>query len=480
MIKRMAEENPEGVVAKAYKFAEKKHAKQKRRTGEPYFIHCLATATQLAKWGMDEETIAAGLLHDVLEDTETTKEEMEKEFGEKITELVLGVSKIGRVKYRGEEAQAELLRKMMLSLTSDVRTVLVKLADRLHNMKTLGALPAQKQKRIALETAEIYAPLAYRLGMRELSGELEDLAFPYIDPRNYEMILELVKKYYGRREKYLEKVKPIIEDGLKNGGIGEFEISFRAKRYYSLYKKLKRNEMNIENIYDLIAFRIIVPTVEKCYAALGIIHSLWPPVPGRIKDYIATPKPNGYKSLHTTVFCLDGIITEFQVRTREMHEEAEEGIAAHWIYKREGKISGEKFKNLENLSRETEWVKNMQKWKENFKDASGFINAIKSDFFKERIYAITPKGEVIDLPSQATPIDFAYKVHSLLGHETTGAKVNGKIVPLNTELNSGDIVEILRQKGKKPSEDWIGFVKTQSAKDHIKYMLNKKKGKKNF
>lgn len=467
------------MVAKAYAFAEKKHAGQKRKTGEPYFNHPIAAATQLLKWGLDEETIAAGLLHDVLEDTETTPEEIEKEFGEKITAIVKGVSKIGKIKYRGKEAQAELLRKMMLSLSDDVRTVFVKLADRLHNMKTLGALPVQKQKRIALETAEIYAPLAYRLGMRELSGELEDLAFPFIDPRNHEMILKLVEKYYGKRERYLLKVKPIIEEALFRGGINEYEISFRAKKYYSLFKKLKKYGMEIENIYDLVAFRIIAPTLEKCYTTLGIIHSLWPPVPGRIKDYIANPKPNGYRSLHTTVFCLDGKITEFQIRTKEMHEEAENGIAAHWIYKRAGEFNKIKYKNLSQLSKEAEWVRKTEKQKTDFKSAEGFINALKVDFFKDRIYAITPKGEVIDLPAKATPVDFAYKVHSLLGHETVGARVNGKITPLNFKLNSGDIVEILRQKGKKPSKDWLGFVATESAKDHIKNYLNKKERIKN-
>ena len=460
-------------MAKAYRFAEEKHREKKRKTGEPYFNHCLATATQLAKWGLDEETIVAGLLHDVLEDTETEPEEMRREFGEKITKLVEGVSKIGKVKYRGEEAQAELLRKMILSLTGDVRTVMIKMADRLHNMKTLSALPPTKQKRIALETAEIYAPLAYRLGMKQLSGDFQDLAFPFIEPRAYENVLELVEKHYGRRERYLEKVKPIIEEALALNEITDFEINFRAKRYYSLYKKLKKYNMEIENIYDLVAFRIIVPNIENCYATLGIIHSLWPPLAGRIKDYIAAPKPNGYQSLHTTVFCLDGKMTEFQIRTREMHEEAENGIAAHWIYKRGEKENG-RFKSLDQFAKEAEWVKKVRSWQE-AEGAEEFIRAAKVDFFKERIYAITPKGEVIDLPEGATPIDFAYKVHSLLGHESTGARVNGKITPLNSELNSGDIVEILRQKGKKPSPDWLNFVVTEGAKDKIRQEMNRKR-----
>jgi len=472
MIKSFIKENPEGVVAKAYEFAKKAHNGQKRLTGEPYFNHLIATAEQLIKWKLDDICIAAGLLHDVLEDIKVSKEELLKNFGEEVLFLVEGVSKLGKVKFRGVETQVENLRKMILALSQDIRVVLIKLADRLHNMKTLSALPIRKQKRIALETAEIYAPLAYRLGMQNLSGELEDLAFPFIYPEDHRKLLEEVKDKFEEREKYLRKVQLVTEEALEKNNIKPKEINFRAKRYFSLYKKIKRDKKELSQVYDLVAFRIIVKTIEECYATLGVIHSFWPPLPGRIKDYIAMPKPNGYRSLHTTVFCLNGKITEFQIRTEEMHEEAENGIAAHWIYKSLDK------KDVLNSMREMEWIKQLKEWHNKISAPADFIKDLKIEFFKDRIFAITPKGEVKDLPAGATPVDFAYQIHSKIGDEAVGAKVNGKIVPLNYVLSSGDLVEILKQKGKKPSPDWLEFVKTNMAREHIR-QATKRKGLKN-
>jgi len=469
MLKKVIQNNPQGIVFRALEFTKKTHVGQTRKTGEPYYIHLEAVAETLLEWNMDEACIVAGLLHDVLEDTETTYEMLKKEFSIEVADLVNQVTKFGIVKYRGVEAQAELLRKMMLSLAKDVRVVLIKFADRLHNMKTLGALPPQKQKRIALETAEIYAPLAYRLGMHRLSGTFEDLAFPFIQPKEYKKLLKAVGQKYGEREAYLERVKPVLYEALAKNNIEAVDITFRAKRLFSLYKKLYKYDMDLDRIYDLVAFRIVVKNIEDCYAVLGIVHSLWKPLPGRIKDYIAMAKPNGYQSLHTTVFCLDNKITEFQIRTDNMHTQAENGIAAHWLYK----TQPNRRQDINELIKESEWVSRVKEFNENEK-AENFIEILKTDSFLNRIYVVTPQGEVRDLPYGSTPIDFAYRIHSDLGNEAVRARVNGKIVPLNYCLESGDIVEIMRQKGKLPSEDWLLFIKTHSAKDHIRQTLNKK------
>ena len=462
-------EDEVNLLRRAFDFSQKAHANQKRKSGEPYFNHAYETALKLAEWRLDTATIAAGLLHDVLEDAGINLDELKKEFGEEIAFLVDGVTKLGRLKYRGIEKQAENLRKMILALGEDLRVVFIKLADRLHNMKTLSALPIQKQKRIALETSEIYASLAYRLGMTNLAGELEDLAFPYLYPQEHQWLIENVKESYEERQSYLEKVKPIIEKSLKEHGIEPIKIDFRAKRYSSLYKKLLRYDMNLEQIYDLVALRIIVRTVEECYAALGIIHQLWPPLPGRIKDYIALPKPNGYRSLHTTVFCLENKPTEIQIRTLEMHEEAENGIAAHWAYEqKKGTKDYLEEKPIFADKKELIWVQQLKNWQKEFSNPEEFIQSLKIDFFKDRIFAITPKGEVIDLPAGATPVDFAYAIHTDIGDSCVGAKVNNKIVPLDYQLQSGDLVEILTQKSKKPSESWLKFVKTSHARKKIK------------
>jgi GTP pyrophosphokinase len=471
---------PNGVIAKAYEFAKRAHSGQKRKSGEPYFNHALATGEMLVRWKLDEATVAAGLLHDTVEDTPVTSEDLKKNFGEEVAFLVDGVTKLGRIKYRGAEVQVENLRKLVLTISQDLRVVFIKLADRLHNMRTLDALPPQKQKRIALETSEIYATLAYRLGMHNVAGQLRDLAFPYLHPQEFKWIKENVAERFERRLTYLKKIRPSVEEILRHAGIKPANIDFRAKRYSSLYNKLLRHNMDLDKIYDLVAMRIIVDTVEDCYAALGAIHQNWPPLPGRIKDYIAMPKPNGYRSLHTTVIGPEKRIVEFQIRTNDMHQENEIGIAAHWLYE-QSKRRAKQRKTLspQKLAEEIRWVQQLRNWQEKFRAAGEnpeqLLQSMKVDFFQNRIFAMTPRGDVIDLPEGATPVDFAYQIHSEVGDSCVGAKVNRQFVPLDYELHSGDLVEILMQKNKKPSEDWLKFVKTASAREHIKDALKKKR-----
>ena len=479
--KRNLPQEEELLLKKAYAFAQKSHTGQKRGTGEDYFIHPYETAMKLAEWNLDTQTIASGLLHDTVEDTAASSDDIKNNFGEEVAFIVEGVTKLGKLKYRGasdenkkEKLMAENLRKMILAISQDLRVVFVKLADRLHNMKTLDGVSPLKRKRIALETSDIYAPLAYRLGMQSVSGEMEDLAFPYLHPVEYRWIVSNIKEQYDQRVKYLEQVKPIMEEALKKNNIVPIKIDYRAKRISSLYKKLVKADMNLEQIYDLVAFRIIVRSVEECYASLGIVHQLWPPLPGRIKDYIALPKPNGYKSLHTTVFCLDKRITEFQIRTLEMHNEAENGIAAHWAYT-QAKTTRDYLENKAIFADKSEikWVQQLKSWQQEFTNSQEFLQSLKVDFFQDRVFAITPEGEVIDLPSGSTPVDFAYNIHTKIGDQCIGAKINGKIVSLNRQIQSGDLVEILTQKSKKPSESWLEFVKTGIAKRRIRASLKK-------
>ena len=454
------------LVSRAFAFAQNAHSAQKRKNGEPYFVHVYATALTVARWGLDSTTVAAGLLHDTVEDTSASLDDLKKEFGDEVAFLVDGVTKVSRIKYRGNEAQVETLKKMVLALSEDVRVVFIKLADRLHNMQTLRFLPPEKQNRIALETAEIYAPLAYRMGLGAVSGDLADLAFPYLNPEGYKLVTNLAKDYLKNTETYIAKVKKVIEDEFAARKIQVERIDSRAKRINSLYKKMQRYDMDIGQIHDLIALRIIVPNVEDCYAALGIIHALWPPLPGRIKDYIAMPKPNGYRSLHTTVACLDGRPTEFQIRTPEMDAHNEFGIAAHWAYSEaKGDINK---RPVFAESRELDWINQLKQWQDNLDDPDEFIESLKIDFFKNRIFAITPRGEAIDLPAGATPIDFAYAIHGDIGDHCVGAKVNSRMVPLNCELRSGDMVEILTQKNRKPNAAWLEFVKTRHARHRIR------------
>jgi len=493
------------LIKKAFYFAQEAHEGQKRISGEDYIYHPLHVAKTLAEMKLDSKTIAAGLLHDVVDDTEKTLEDIEENFGKEIAFLVNGVSKLGKLRYPKEgweikplkerkessiDFKAENLRRMFFAMAEDIRVVLIKLADRLHNMETLSVLPEKKQKRIALETLEIFAPLANRLGMGEIKGKLEDLAFFYLYPKEYKWLIENVKERYEERKKYLEEVKPFLINILKKEKIKPLDVQARPKNYWSLYQKLLKHEMNFERIYDLIALRVILKDVKSCYQALGIIHKYWRPLAGRIKDYIAFPKPNGYQALHTTVICAEGKIVEIQLKTKKMHEEAEYGIAAHWAFK-EGvdlRVHHKKFKwvfqlkdwrrKILKLKKEREekkernlkidWVKELQEWQKEVSESEEFLNGLKIDFFKNRIFVLTPKGDVIDLPEGATPVDFAYHIHTEIGHHCKGAKVNGKIVPLSQPLHNGEIVEILVDKNKTPSRDWLEFVKTNLAKSRIK------------
>ncbi len=471
------------LVRRAYDFAAHAHQGQKRKSGEDYISHPLATASRLAELNLDASTIAAALLHDVCEDTKFNTEDIKKDFGDEIAFLVEGVTKLDKIRYRGTERSAESLRKMFLAIGEDVRIVLLKLVDRLHNMETLKFLPPEKQKRIALETLEIYAPLAYRLGIKELSGTLEDLAFPYVYPQEYEWLLKSTKETYQHWEKYVQKIKPIIAEELVSEKIPFLDIHARAKHYYSLYKKLLKFDMEISKITDIVALRIIVPTIEDCYATLGIIHKKWRPLPGKIKDYIALPKPNGYKSLHTTVFGPEERVIEIQMRTPEMHQEAERGIAAHWAYsefkRRDTKGYGEHKISFMN-QKQFAWIQQLGEWQKEFEKPDEFLESLKIDFFRNRIFVLTPKGDVFDLPEGATPVDFAYHVHTDVGNATTGARVNGKMVALNYQLKNGDIVEVMTQRGKKPSSDWLKFVKSAQARKRISSFVKKTREEKVF
>jgi GTP pyrophosphokinase len=469
--------NPTGLIARAYVFAKQAHDGQKRKTGEPYFTHAVATGETLLLWRLDEETVAAGILHDTVEDTEVTLETIRQMFGERVAFLVDGVTKLGQIKYRGAEAQSENMRKLIMAITKDLRVIFIKLADRLHNMNTLEALPTAKQRRIALETDEIYALLAYRLGMKNVSGELHDIAFHYLEPEKEAWVKKLIAEKYEERLSYVTAAQPLIEGELKKQNLTPVAIEFRAKRYSSLYRKLERHNMDIESIFDLVAMRIIMETAEQCYGVLGVIHSLWPPLPGRIKDYIAVPKQNGYRSLHTTVRGPESKVLEIQIRTKEMHEEDEYGIPAHIFYKEKPRRKHEKI-ILKNPDYDFWWIKRLREWQEKYggsSDPESLLHAMKVDLFKNRIFVITPRGDAIELPAGATPVDFAYEIHGNLGDSCVAAKVNSRFVALDSELHSGDFVEILTQKNKKPSEDWLKFVKTAKSRDQIKAALKSKK-----
>ncbi len=468
------------LISKACFFAQERYQGLVRHSGQTYFNHCLEIALDLAKMKLDSASVTTAILHETLERAKVSKEELKKEFGPEITFLVEGVTNIGKIEHQKAVRSIENLRKLFLVMAKDIRVVVIKLVNRLHGLKTLSVFPPEKQKRLALETLEIYAPLAYRLGIGELKGQLEDAAFPYAYPQEYQKLISQVKDKYSQGEKYLTKVIPLVKKILIRHGIRVVEIHARSKHYYSLYKKLQRHDMDWHRIYDLVAIRVIVPDVESCYAALGIIHKKWKPLIGRIKDYIALPKPNGYQSLHTTVFYQGGKITEFQIRTPEMHREAEYGIAAHWSYSEKKGLAGyikEKFskqKPTRELKKEFIWVKQLQEWqKEKFDSTKEFIDSLKIDFLKDRIFIFTPKGDIIDLPEGATPVDFAYQVHTDIGHQCTGAKIDGKLSSLSQPLQNGQVVEIIIQKNKKPKQAWLNSVKTNLAKNRIKAALRK-------
>jgi GTP pyrophosphokinase len=467
LMKLMRENRPSDdleIVRKAYEFSQRHHAGQTRASGKPYLVHPLEVALVLAEMKMDPIAVAAGLLHDSVEDTSVTIVDIRKEFGEQVAHIVEGVTKISKIDFATrEEQQAENLRKMMLAMVDDIRVVLIKLADRLHNMRTLEHLPPERQQKIAQETLEIYAPIAHRLGMGKIRGELEDLGFRFLDPIAYEQVREAVEARRKQGEQFLARVEDVLQDKLKEAGIAA-QVESRIKRLYSIHKKLLRQRISVDQVYDLCAMRVITKSVQDCYAVLGIVHNVWRPVPGRIKDFIAMPRPNFYQSLHTSVISGDGSPFEIQIRTEEMHKLAEEGIAAHWKYK-DGPVSAQDEQRLA-------WLRQVVEWQRDVSDPNEFLSTLKIDLFPEEVYTFTPKGKVVVLPRESTPIDFAYSVHTEVGHSCVGAKVNGRMVPLRHKLHSGDIVEIMTQTGHKPSRDWLAVVKSSRARNKIKHWLN--------
>ncbi len=467
LMRRMRANRPNDdleLIRKAYEFSQKHHAGQSRASGQPYLVHPLEVALVLAEMKMDPVAIAAGLLHDSVEDTSVTVVDIRKEFGEQVAHIVEGVTKISAIDFATrEEQQAENLRKMMLAMVDDIRVVLIKLADRLHNMRTLEHLAPDRQEKIARETLEIYAPIAHRLGMGKIRGELEDLGFRYVDPIGYQQVHEAVEARRKAGEAFLSRVESVFRDKLKEAGITA-SVESRIKRLYSIHKKLQRQHITVEQVYDLYAMRVITQSIQDCYAVLGIIHNLWRPVPGRIKDFIAMPRPNLYQSLHTSVIAEEGTPFEVQIRTEEMHKMAEEGIAAHWKYK-DGPVSAQDEQRLA-------WLRQVVEWQRDVSDPSEFLSTLKIDLYPEEVYTFTPKGKVVVLPRDSSPIDFAYSVHTEVGHCCVGAKVNGRMVPLRFKLHSGDIVEILTQTGHKPSRDWLAIAKSSRARNKIKHWLN--------
>lgn len=459
------------LIKKAYTLGIKYHEGQLRKSGEPYFNHCIATAINIADQNMGYETICAGLLHDSLEDTACTEEEMTREFGETVTTLVQGVTKLGHVKYSGVERHVESLRKFFIAMSSDIRVVIIKLCDRLHNIQTLEYVRPDKQRRIALETLEIHARLADRLGMGRLKAELEDGAFPYVYPEEYEKTKSLLASVTNNNEETLNAVAESLKEELQILDVHIERVDSRVKHLYSLWKKLKKYDYDISKIYDIIALRIIVPNISDCYQALGVIHGLYKPIRGRFKDYIAVPKPNGYQSLHTAIFTGTGDIIEIQIRTKDMHSEAEYGIASHLSYKEVGKD------NLSNkISKKVEWTRDLVAWQTEVADGGSgdkashekFMNNLKEDFFNNRVFVFTPKGDVMDLPDGSTPLDFAYQVHSDIGDHALRAYANDKLIPFDYKLKNNDRLRIEISEHAKPNRKWIAICKTQLAKRHVR------------
>lgn len=460
-------------VAKAYEFGEKAHLGQLRKDGTPFFNHPTSVSLILAELEMDEETIIAALLHDTVEDTDITLADVEKAFGKEVVALVDGVTKLAVINYETkQERQVENLRKMFLAMSTDIRVILIKLADRLHNIRTLGAMTAEKQKEKAEETIDIFAPIAHRLGIFRIKWELEDLSLKYMDPEGYKELVKKVDKKRTDRESIINDYINQIDNALSELGL-DFEIYGRPKNFYSIYKKMKYQHKEFDEIYDLTAIRIVCSDVKDCYSALGAVHTLWKPIPGRFKDYIAMPKPNLYQSLHTTLMG-NGEPFEIQIRTREMHEIAEYGIAAHWKYKEGSK------KTNNDMELKIQWFRQMMEWQSDLKDPSEFMNSLKLDLFNNEVFVFTPNGQVVDLPVGSTPVDFAYKIHSEVGNKCIGSKVNGRIVPLNYQLQNGQRVEIMTAKNSPgPSRDWLKFVKSTQAKQRIKQWFKKERREEN-
>jgi GTP pyrophosphokinase len=455
-----------GLIRKAWEFCVKHHEGQMRASGEPYIIHPLEVAEVLAEMKMDATSISAGLLHDSVEDTPATNEEIAAGFGDQVAHIVEGVTKIDKIQFANrEDRQAENVRKMLLAMVSDVRVVLIKLADRLHNMRTLEHLKPERQEAIARETMDIYAPLAHRLGMGKVRGELEDLAFRYTDPVSYEKVAAAVEARRIEGEQFLHTVEETLVEQLRENGI-QARVEWRIKRLYSIFQKIERSKVTFDQVYDLLAIRVITQDVAACYAVFGMIHTLWRPVPGRIKDFIAIPRANHYQSLHTTVMGDGGHQFEVQIRTEEMHRIAEEGIAAHWKYK-----AGDHAVNARDEER-LNWIRQLVEWQKEMTDPNEFLSSLKMDLYPDEVYTFTPKGKVVVIPADGTPVDFAYTIHTEVGHTCVGAKVNSRMVPLRTKLRTGDIVEIVTQKDHKPSRDWLTFVKSPRARNKIKHWLN--------
>ncbi|HKY51492.1 MAG TPA: bifunctional (p)ppGpp synthetase/guanosine-3',5'-bis(diphosphate) 3'-pyrophosphohydrolase [Candidatus Limnocylindria bacterium] len=479
IVKEMLRHYPDGdaeLVRRAYTYAAEAHGAQKRVSGEPYITHPAAVAMLIAELGMEAATIAATLLHDVPEDTARTSEDIRLEFGDEIGRLVEGVTKLGRLQGQSRDAhQAENIRKMFLAMADDLRVVIIKLCDRLHNMRTLGPLPPEKQQRIARQTIEIYAPLAHRLGIWQIKWELEDLAFKYLEPEQYKEVAEQLAARRQVRERSIDQAMKTLATELEKVGI-RAELSGRAKHLWSIAQKMHRKNVGFNEVYDLLAIRVIVADVPACYAALGVVHTLWPPIPGQFDDYIAVPKANLYQSLHTAVMGPGGQPLEIQVRTQEMHALAEYGIAAHWRYKEGGKADRDR-----DYESKLAWVRQLLEWQHDVTDAQEFVESLKVDVFQDEVFVFTPKGEVKALTAGATPIDFAYRIHTDVGHRTIGAKVNGRIVPLDHRLQSGDIVEIVTSKAARgPSRDWIGMVRTPGAREKIRQWFKRSQREENI
>jgi len=464
--------NKLGVIEKAYDFSAKAHQNQKRLSGDPYITHPLQAALTLADLKQDEKAIATALLHDTLEDTDTTEDEIKENFGDEILKLVIGVSKISALDFSSDQENQQLnLRHMILAMAADIRVVIIKLADRMHNMQTIEFLDDQSQKRVAKETLEIYAPLAHRLGMWNIKWQLEDLSFEVLQNEEYKKIKDLVSEKREEREKYIEEFKSILTRKLGEATIKVFELKGRSKHFYSINRKLKERNISFAEVFDLQALRVIVGSIKDCYGALGIIHANWKPISGKFKDYVAMPKSNLYQSLHTTVLGPDTKRVEIQIRTADMDKIAEEGIASHWKYK-EG-IGDKVSQKMETLEEKMAWLRHIMEWKTQAESTEDFIDHLKVDLFTDEVFVFTPKGKVIALPTKSTPVDFAYHIHTQIGHRCKGAKLNGHIVPLNTRLNNGDIVEILTANKDNPSLDWLSFVETHSAKSKLKSWFRK-------
>ena len=468
ILDRVATYNPDveqDLLRKAYVFSAREHRNQKRRSGEPYLVHPLEVAYILANLELDTASIVSGLLHDVVEDTLTTIDHVSDKFGGDVAHIVSGVTKISKLKFSSsQEAEAENLRKMILAMVDDVRVILVKLADRLHNMRTLEHLPPEKRERISRETKEIYAPIANRLGIGRIKDELEDLAFMHLDPASHQELVTALESRRKVSDEFITETRGRLEQAMSAAHI-DAGITGRVKSTYSIHKKMKVQKIGVDEVYDYIAFRVLTNSIKDCYGALGIIHSIWRPVPGRIKDYIAMPKPNMYQSLHTSVMTDKGQPFEVQIRTDEMHRVAEEGIAAHWQYKEGGKLSNE---DAEKMA----WLRQILDWQKDLSDPRDFMELVKIDLFPEEVYTFTPRGKVLSFRAGATPLDFAYAIHTEVGHQCAGAKVNGRIVPLRYELRNGDIVEIMTNANRHPSRDWLSLAKTSRARSKIRAWLN--------